>query len=268
MKIESKIVTPEMAEEILNNSKNVFTNRKIRQATVDMYAKDMKNGNWKENGETIKITSDGILIDGQHRLHAIVKCGKPQEMLIVEGISPDVVDTIDIGLKRSLENALQFQGKAYETGASSVVRLAMNLKKGNTFIGASESSMRLSRVEQIEEFEKHESDYLAATKYGRKIHSESGKSLNATEVGAIYLHLTRDIKWDSDYVEKFFINLVNAPRDGKSIYSKTMNNLQNKTMCKGKSRIQEYILCWNAMVHGCTKQRNSYSEWFEKPMKE
>ena len=99
----------------------------------------------------------------------------------------------------------------------------------------------------------------------RKIQQESGKALNVPEVGAIFLHLTKDLKWDSNYVEKFFINLVNAPRDGKSIYSKTMNNLSNKAICKGKNRIQEYILCWNAMIHGCTKQRNSYSDWFEKP---
>lgn len=258
-------ITPEMANEILTNSKSEFKNRKVRQATVEMYANDMKNGNWKDNGETIKITSDGVLIDGQHRLHAICMCGIPQEMIVVEGISPEVIDTIDIGLKRSLENALQFQGRAYEIGASSVVRQRMTLRRGNFQMGQSNANMRISMVEQTEEFEKNDSDYIAATQYGKQINKESGKALNYPEVAAIYLYLTKDLEWESDYVKGFFMNLVNSSRGGKSIYSKTVNNLQNKSVCKGMNRLKEYILCWNAMIHGCTTQRPSYSEWFETP---
>lgn len=263
MIIQKQVITPEMAEEMLSDSR--FKNRKIRQATVDIYADDMSNGRWKENGETIKITSDDRLIDGQHRLHAIIRSGKPQELLIVRGISPDVVDTIDTGLKRSLENALQFQGRAYETGAASVVNLRMTLRKGLLSMGQSNANNGISRTEMADEYENFEGEYTDATKFGREIYTQSKKTLNKMEVGAIYLHLIKDLRWEHSTVVNFFINLVNAPRTGKSIFTKTMDELSNKTQCRGKCRLMQYVKCWNAYVKGCTSNRPDYSNAFLKP---
>ena len=52
------------------------TNRELRNHVVEGYVDQMKKGQWREDtGETIKISKTGRLLDGQHRLNAIVKFG-------------------------------------------------------------------------------------------------------------------------------------------------------------------------------------------------
>ena len=77
-------ITPQDAERILKESEKAFSEaeggfkqRNRRRDTVTAYAEDMAAGRWKENGETIKFDSEGRLIDGQHRLAAVVKANTP-----------------------------------------------------------------------------------------------------------------------------------------------------------------------------------------------
>lgn len=50
-------------------------NRNINYAKVKKMAKDMKEGHWDTTHQGIAIASDGTLVDGQHRLLAIVESG-------------------------------------------------------------------------------------------------------------------------------------------------------------------------------------------------
>ena len=72
MKCEIMKVSPEMATKWLE--KNIV-NRRIRDYKVNAYARDMKNGDWRLNGEAIVFNKSGQLVDGQHRLNAIAKSG-------------------------------------------------------------------------------------------------------------------------------------------------------------------------------------------------
>ncbi len=51
--------------------------------TVKKYARDMRNGNFEENGEPIIFNTKGELTNGQHRLTAIVRSGVTLEMVVV-----------------------------------------------------------------------------------------------------------------------------------------------------------------------------------------
>ena len=83
-------VTPKTAGEWLE--KNLFAvndgelrNRKVRGRIEDKYYNIMRRGQWNEcNGETIKFDSDGNLIDGQHRLLAIIASGTTIMSLVVQ----------------------------------------------------------------------------------------------------------------------------------------------------------------------------------------
>ena len=54
------IITPDHAKALL--AKNV-ANRKLSEQTYGQYKRDIINGDWQLNGETIKIAEDGELID-------------------------------------------------------------------------------------------------------------------------------------------------------------------------------------------------------------
>ncbi len=101
-------VTPELAKEWLD--RNVH-NRPIRKNKVVNYARDMQAGNWALNGEAVKFAIDGVLLDGQHRLHAIVAAGVPVQMLVVSGLANNTQTTMDSGVKRTTGDALGLDGK-------------------------------------------------------------------------------------------------------------------------------------------------------------
>ena len=99
-------ITPELAQRYLAlNSKQ---QRKLRKHKVAEYADDMRNGRWGLNGATIVIDEFGNLIDGQHRLSAVVESGTTQQFVVVRNVSEDSYETIDQGMKRTLADASEF----------------------------------------------------------------------------------------------------------------------------------------------------------------
>lgn len=107
LKHEEILVTPALAEAWLK--KNV-SNRTLSEKGVRGYATSMRAGRWVHNGETIKFDLNGNLIDGQHRLHAVISTREPQPMLVVSGLSTDAFATIDSGKKRTAADTLHVQG--------------------------------------------------------------------------------------------------------------------------------------------------------------
>ena len=62
------------------------------------YAADMKAGRWQLNGEAIKFDKNGHLLNGQHRLHAVVRADTTIQMLVISGLDPETRTTMDSGL--------------------------------------------------------------------------------------------------------------------------------------------------------------------------
>lgn len=74
-------VTPEDAKWLLNYHKVKM--RPIDWGNVDRLAEKMKNGTWNPKSDRgISFRHTGVLVDGQHRLNAIIKAGIPVEIKI------------------------------------------------------------------------------------------------------------------------------------------------------------------------------------------
>ncbi len=93
-------ITPKVAEFMLNL--NWPNNRPLMDAVVDRYAAAMSHGHWKLNGESLIMSSDGNMIDGQHRLWAVVSSGAPVRTMITFGVDSNTFDTINSGRARSI----------------------------------------------------------------------------------------------------------------------------------------------------------------------
>lgn len=100
----SSIVDPETARDWLNES---GTNRKINPEFVDRYADMMKNGQWTLSPQGLAFNNQGQLLDGQHRLHAVIESNNPQEFIIFEGWGPETIRVMDAGMQRMAHQALQ-----------------------------------------------------------------------------------------------------------------------------------------------------------------
>lgn len=95
-------ISPEQAKKWLEKNDN---NRNINYAKVKKMAKDMKEGHWDTTHQGIAIASDGTLVDGQHRLLAIVESGVTVRMNVTFNASKS--QHIDSGNSRSMANRVQ-----------------------------------------------------------------------------------------------------------------------------------------------------------------
>lgn len=82
----------------------------------------IERGEWKLNGEAIKVTADGVLLDGQHRCMAVVDSGISIETFLIEGLPADTQDTMDTGKARSLSDVLQIHGEVNANGLAALIR--------------------------------------------------------------------------------------------------------------------------------------------------
>ena len=73
------VITPEDAKQLLERNNN---NRKLSRDIVRKYAKSMSDGKWEPNADMIAFNEEGCLVNGQHRLFAIVESGKSIDCFI------------------------------------------------------------------------------------------------------------------------------------------------------------------------------------------
>lgn len=106
--IKAMTITPEIAAEWLE--RNFAGNRPLSTLRVSRYAGAITRGEWRLNGETIKFNTAGELIDGQHRLRAIVVAGKAIDVFVARGV--DDYDTVDQGKARSAADTMHISGRA------------------------------------------------------------------------------------------------------------------------------------------------------------
>lgn len=99
VRTEFMIVTPEMASAWLE--KNIEKNRKLKERLENKYLAAMTRGRWNErSGETVKFDEDGNMIDGQHRLRALIRYGKPLWFSVSYNCARDAFKNLDTGATR------------------------------------------------------------------------------------------------------------------------------------------------------------------------
>ena len=100
-------ISPKLAEELLKlNMKN---NREPADSFVANYAKLMKEGKWGISAPLI-FSSTGYLIDGQHRLRAVIKSQTCQQFIVLVGLPDEVSTNIDRGRKRNTVDVSRMSG--------------------------------------------------------------------------------------------------------------------------------------------------------------
>lgn len=142
-------ITPDMANEMLKSNTNNY--RKAYYKVVAKYADDMANGRWQTNGDPIRISKSGVLLDGQHRLMAIAKSGTTQTMLIVYDVE-DETSVFDIGYRRNLQQIVKhnsLKAGALDNSCLSGVRIILSRDMANT--NDVSDAMVLAYVEQNED---------------------------------------------------------------------------------------------------------------------
>lgn len=118
-----EVVTPELATKWLEGNTD---NRPISDTRVTRYATDMAAGQWLLTHQAIAFTDSGRILDGQHRLWAIIQAGTPVTLMVSRGCDPATFTVIDLNKTRSQSDALAIAGIAESyrlPGLLKIVRL-------------------------------------------------------------------------------------------------------------------------------------------------
>lgn len=106
-------VTPDMAEAWLKRN---FNNRPVSQDTVRAYAREMQRGRWMPVHQGIAFDIEDNLVDGQHRLLAIIMSRRTVRLMVTFGLPSKVegtrmvgMDVVDRGKTRSVADQLKIQ---------------------------------------------------------------------------------------------------------------------------------------------------------------
>src|SRR5579884_3546217 len=76
------LVTPEIAREWLTHN---VKNRTLSEDSANALARDIKSGNWLTTHQGIAFNDRNELMDGQHRLEAIIRANKAAILMVTIG---------------------------------------------------------------------------------------------------------------------------------------------------------------------------------------
>lgn len=124
-------VTPAMAQAWLDEF-NPADQRNLRPPKVAQYQRAMEREEWEDTGDPIQFGKTGVLLNGQHRLTAVVKARKTVSFLILTNVDERTRDAMDMGIKRTSIDKLAMRGYQYTAALSAVARLIWDLQTGTS----------------------------------------------------------------------------------------------------------------------------------------
>ena len=243
-KMRLEEICPTRAKQLLAQN---HTNRNLNQRLVGKLTEAIVNDHWKVNGETIKVSKRGRLLDGQHRLHAIIMAKKPAKTYLIDGLEEDCHSTIDAGLRRTGGHALQFLGVKNSNLVASTIGMVYRIRTKDL-----KTSPKYTNEDIVREYQIDPKGYSnAATYIAGKLWL---KKFAGSSVASASYYLTQ--KLNEDQSNAFFGALASGEnmQHGDPVFA-LRNQLMNKRSIQGKLErgkavrynvYQDIAYAWNA----------------------
>ncbi|MFD9428720.1 MULTISPECIES: hypothetical protein [unclassified Streptomyces] len=246
-------ITPDTAREILQRNTG---NRPLDKSVVAQLVKEIHNGSWQVTHQGIALDgplATGNIVDGQHRLHAIVQSGMTTPTLVFQNVPPATFSVLDTGKRRSGGDVLALTGERDTTLLSSTIRHVhlFRTSPSGSWVG---SSSRVTNNEILAIFRVQPEEFRTAVKQGRILGKELGliptaaacayfltvESAPVAQAGEWMRGLTTQANLDSDDPRLALIKVMRQLRGGGTQRRRTDT----------RSQIGLYIKAWNAWVSG------------------
>ncbi len=111
-------ISPEKAKEWLAKSGG---NRQLKQNSIRLLTDEIMGGRWIRGASTIRISRSGVLLDGHHRLTAIVRSGKTVLCDVMYDCDDESMLAIDVGTARSAADINVIRGRTNSIVICSVI---------------------------------------------------------------------------------------------------------------------------------------------------
>lgn len=184
MKIEKLLITPTIARGFLEQNIN---NRPIKMPVVLRYMQDMQEGRWKEDtAEMIKISVSNKILDGQHRLMAVVKANTAINFHIATGLQDEIFTVLDTGSTRSASDVFNINKIKGSNQLPSVIQLYETLKSGRLDAKNTQKNTRKTNDELLSLYLERTIFYDETTKMTSRLYESFSKILAPQFIGGLY----------------------------------------------------------------------------------
>jgi len=236
--VTTERIGPERAQQLLDNNTR---NRPLKPARIRMYEESMNNGEWGRSNDQIVVAWDGTLLNGQNRLHAIIRSGTTQEFDVSYGNDPRDFIHMDSGQPRDLADHLHTLGYPQRTSMASVtLKLAGWIKAGQmteyTVRGLSQTAGNAgttSRAQQIEVGERWADAILESIRLAQRLNEERVMS----ESFMAFLLLAFQHRWPGaeDFATRVFTGIgIVSPTDPAAVFRRML--LKNAMLDKDRGK--------------------------------
>jgi hypothetical protein len=208
------IITPSFANYLMKHRNP--RNRKINKTRVNLFTNSMLNDKWRFNGDTIRFDYNGDMLDGQHRLLAIINSNKSQVVTLISGLDPSVFDSIDVGGKRSGSDTLSVNNVPSPTLTASVVKFIFAFEHNK--YSANRNTVRNLANDEIHQYYTALNDVDASVRFVGKMVKRGQHLLTPSMLGGLhYILAQNDVDNANDFLEKVYLG-TNVDEDSY-IYS-------------------------------------------------
>lgn len=127
MKIAETLMTPADASKLLEAN---TSNRLLNPRRVNVLSACIARGEWIVDGNPIKLAEDGTLLDGQHRLAAIVQAKQAVTVALAADLPRESQVVMDSGRSRSFGDYLRIRGVGNISHVAAAIRLLWVYESG------------------------------------------------------------------------------------------------------------------------------------------
>ena len=249
-KFEVMDITPDMAKKILaHRNKN---NRPIRYTHLEKLSEAIEKDEWKVTNQGIAFDADGNLIDGQHRLAAILQTRKTVKMMVATNMDASIFDVVDTGSKRSTGDALDILGSEHGRIVSAALKIYICYQKFPEKAWSGAAIQQPSTSDVIAIYKDRQDEIEALLSVIKKKHRNF--KCFSMSLGLVLSILLLDAGWSDMQIWEFWdcVTLgANLPPD--SVVLSFRNQLSDPHFRKRHYGTQRYMLnafikCFNSYI--------------------
>ena len=180
-------LSPDLADLLIGSHMPAGSNRRLNAAHVRVLADAIENGDWDANThQGIAFGPDGVVNDGQHRIHAVRTAGRPIDVLMTFGQPRSTFEVIDQVIRpRTTSTLLELAQLDLNTVsvAASVARILCALRASGPIL----ERMRGAYKYEILAFARANTDALReAVGYGRGVVNGIKARVSPSNVSAAF----------------------------------------------------------------------------------
>lgn len=247
MRVEKVTITPELARKLMGDLAE--NQRRIREVKVQQYARDMLAGDWPVTGDTIKVDTNGKLIDGQHRVAAVALANIAVEMFVAYDVDPAVMPMLDTGLGRKFGDVLHIDGTPQRLLTGAIVRYICSWEAGNRMGTTGYGRPAPTHSEMLARFKQDADLFSAASQRGGDV--QRSKLTPGGPAGTAFFLFMKASDPGTDYAHRFFDSfLIGANLElGDPILALRNRVTRARTeRLKSAEYLALYVRTWNALA--------------------